>query len=137
MHEAGRSSAVLIASVERARNRCAFGLLGAASAHAQATPIEVLVFHGPSDPTTDAGVAAIEALGTANDFEVDATADAAEFTPTNLADYRAVVFLNTAGDRLNDCAGVRRRAVRRGRRRLPRHRHGRGGRARHRRSSTA
>ena len=102
MHEAGRSSAVLIRALSALAICCAIGLLGAASAHAQATPIKVLVFHGPSDPTTDAGVAAIEALGTANDFEVDDTADAAVFTPTGLADYRAVVFLNSSGDRLND-----------------------------------
>ena len=44
---------------------------------------------------------AIKDLGTANDFTVDASPDAANFTAANLARYRAVVFLNNAGDRLN------------------------------------
>ncbi len=75
-------------------------LIGAASAQAQA-PVKVLVFHGPPDATTTAGVAALEELGTANDFDVDATADATQIAEDNLAGYRAVVFLNTAGDLLN------------------------------------
>ena len=79
----------------------AIALLGAGSAHAQAAPVKVLVFHGPSSPATDAGVAAIEALGESNDFDVDDTTDAAAFTTSNLGGYRAVVFLNSAGDRLN------------------------------------
>jgi glucose/arabinose dehydrogenase/type 1 glutamine amidotransferase len=80
----------------------AVALLGAASAQAQSGQDKVLVFHGPSDPTTEPGVAAIEALGAANDFEVDATADASIFDATGLAPYRAVVFLNTAGNLLSD-----------------------------------
>ncbi len=75
---------------------CALVLLGAASAHAQAP--KVLVFHGPPDATTNAGVAAIEAGG----FDADATADPAQITTSNLANYPAVVFLNTAGDHLDD-----------------------------------
>ena len=76
---------------------CAIALVGAASAQAQA-PVEVLVFHGPPDATTDAGVAAVRAGG----FEVDATADPAQISTANLANYRAVVFLNTAGEHLDD-----------------------------------
>ena len=76
---------------------CAIALVGAASAHAQG-PVEVLVFHGPPDATTDAGVAAVRAGG----FEVDATADPAQISTANLAGYRAVVFLNTAGEHLDD-----------------------------------
>ena len=72
----------------------AFALGGAGAASAQ-DDVNVLVFHGPSDPTTTPGVAAIEDIGEANGFGVDATADAAQITPANLADYRAVVFLNT------------------------------------------
>jgi len=78
----------------------AIAVLGAGSAYAQA-PVDVLVFHGPSNPTNDAGVAAIEALGAENDFDVDPTADPAAFTTSNLGGYRAVVFLNSSGDRLN------------------------------------
>ena len=76
-------------------------LLGAASAFGQTTPIKVLVFHGPSDAVVDAGVTAITNLGTTNGFEVTDTQDAAAFTAANLAQYRAVVFLNNSGDRLN------------------------------------
>ena len=75
-------------------------LIGAASAQAQA-PVKVLVFHGPPDATTTAGVAALEELGADNDFDVDATADATQIAEDNLAGYRAVVFLNTAGNLLN------------------------------------
>jgi cytochrome c len=50
----------------------------------------------------DEGIAAIQALGAANDFAVDATEDSAEFTTANLAQYDAVVFLSTTGDVLND-----------------------------------
>ena len=77
----------------------ALGLFAASDAFAQSP--KVLVFHGPSDATVDAGVAALKSVGTANDFTVDDSADAAEFTAANLASYRAVVFLNNAGDRLN------------------------------------
>src|SRR3954471_13757856 len=75
-------------------------LLGASGASAQST-IKVLVFTGPSDATTDAGVAALQALGGAHDFGVDVTQNSGAFTAPNLAQYRAVVFLNNAGDRLD------------------------------------
>ena len=74
-------------------------LLTVASASAQS--VRVLVFTGGANATNDAGVAAITALGTANSFAVDASADATTMTAANLANYRAVVFLNSAGDRLN------------------------------------
>jgi glucose/arabinose dehydrogenase/plastocyanin len=48
------------------------------------------------------GIAAIQALGTANGFAVDATEDPAQFTDANLAQYDVVVFLSTTGDVLND-----------------------------------
>jgi glucose/arabinose dehydrogenase/type 1 glutamine amidotransferase len=79
----------------------AVGLIGAGTAQAQETAGKVLVFHGPSDPTTDPGVAALEALGAANDLDVVATADAGQLTAQNLSSYRAVVFLNAAGNLLN------------------------------------
>jgi PKD repeat protein/glucose/arabinose dehydrogenase/type 1 glutamine amidotransferase len=82
---------------------CALGiaLLGSAPAQAQEPPVQVLVFHGPSDARTTAGVTAIEELGAAHDFGVEATDEATAFTPDNLDDYRAVIFLNTVGDVLN------------------------------------
>ncbi len=71
-----------------------------------ADPLEnVLVFSktaGFRHSSIDEGIAAIQALGAANDFEVDATEDSAQFTTANLAQYDAVVFLSTTGDVLND-----------------------------------
>ncbi len=68
------------------------------------TAFDVLVFsktsgfrHG-SIPT---GIAAIESLGTANDFSVTATENANHFTAANLANYEAIVFLNTINNVLN------------------------------------
>ncbi len=48
-----------------------------------------------------AGIAAIQLLGTQNGFTVDATENSADFNDANLAQYGAVVFLNTTGDVLN------------------------------------
>ena len=57
----------------------------------------------PASGTTrsPAGIQAIRDLGAANSFTVTATEDAAAFTTANLAQYEAVVFLNTTGDVLN------------------------------------
>jgi putative heme-binding domain-containing protein len=49
-----------------------------------------------------AGVTAIRELGTEAGFSVDATEDATLFSPENLARYRALIFLNTSGDVLDD-----------------------------------
>ena len=69
-------------------------------------PLEnVLVFSktaGFRHESIPAGIAAIQALGAANDFAVTATEDSADFTSANLAQYDAVVFLSTTGDVLND-----------------------------------
>lgn len=48
------------------------------------------------------GIAAIWKLGDANNFEVDATKDAGAFTEANLRKYRAIIFLSTTGDVLDD-----------------------------------
>ena len=71
------------------------------AATASAQSVKVLVFTGPSDTTTTAGVTAIKAIGTANNFGVDSTAAATDINATKLQDYRSLVFLNTAGDLLN------------------------------------
>src|SRR4029079_19070836 len=77
-------------------------LLLAASASAQAPAPKVLVFHGTPDATVTAGLAAIEALGTGNGFDVDDTANAGDFTAASLAHDRAIVFLGNSGnDALN------------------------------------
>lgn len=48
------------------------------------------------------GIPAIQKLGAENKFAVDTTTDASKFTTQNLKQYKAVIFLNTTGDVLND-----------------------------------
>ena len=48
-----------------------------------------------------AGIATIKTLGAANHFGVDASEDASLFNDSTLAEYKAVIFLNTTGDVLN------------------------------------
>ncbi|MEW9551981.1 ThuA domain-containing protein [Nonomuraea sp. NPDC050783] len=80
----------------------------AAAVHAvpaQAAAFKVLVFSktaGFRHDAIPAGIQAIRDLGSAGDFAVDATEDSAAFTAANLAQYKAVVFLSTTGDVLND-----------------------------------
>ena len=64
----------------------------------------VLVFSktlGFRHDSIPAGIAAIQQLGATNGFAVDATEDSSVFTSTNLARYKALVFLNPSGDILN------------------------------------
>ncbi len=79
----------------------ALGLALTATATAQAPATKVLVFHGAPDATVNAGVAAIQALGTANDFSVTPSQNASDFTAANLEQYRAIVFLGNAGNALS------------------------------------
>ncbi|WP_207755423.1 ThuA domain-containing protein [Nonomuraea cypriaca] len=75
------------------------------AATADAAAYQVLVFSktaGFRHDSIPAGVEAVRSLGAANGFTVTATEDAAAFTTANLAGYRAVVFLSTTGDVLND-----------------------------------
>ena len=53
--------------------------------------------HGSIGP----GITAIQQLGAANNFAVETTEDAAQFTDANLARFKAVVWLSTTGDVLN------------------------------------
>ncbi|RKN51080.1 ThuA domain-containing protein [Micromonospora endolithica] len=65
---------------------------------------DVLVFSKTAGFRHDSiavGTQAIRDLGAANNFTVTATEDANAFTTGNLAQYEAVVFLNTTGDVLN------------------------------------
>jgi glucose/arabinose dehydrogenase/type 1 glutamine amidotransferase len=77
-------------------------LIGAAQAQAQG-PARVLVFHPDpaGHPEVSAGVTAIQNLGRDGGFQVTATQSTSEFAGSRLARYRAVVFLNTFGNRLN------------------------------------
>ncbi|MEU4409819.1 ThuA domain-containing protein [Streptosporangium sp. NPDC023963] len=65
---------------------------------------QVLVFSktaGFRHDSIPAGLQAIRDLGSANNFTVTATEDAGAFTASNLARFKAVVFLSTTGDVLN------------------------------------
>src|SRR5215470_5639832 len=79
----------------------AFGL----TATSQAASYKVLVFSATAGFRHDCipnGIAAIQALGSTNDFGVDATEDATAFSDANLAQYKAVIFLCTTGDVLTN-----------------------------------
>ena len=69
-----------------------------------ATEFSALVFSKTllfRHPSITNGIAAIKQLGAEHGFHVDATEDAAWFTPANLARYRVVIFLSTSGNILN------------------------------------
>jgi cytochrome c len=65
----------------------------------------ILVFTrtaGERHASIKAGARAIEDLGRRNEFRVDVSADPSRFSDRNLRRYRAIVFLNTTGDILDD-----------------------------------
>src|SRR6266705_1497787 len=77
----------------------------ATTASAQSAAFKVLVFSataGYRHASITNGIALIEALGATNNFGVDTTEDATRFTDANLAQYNAIVFLNTTGDVLTN-----------------------------------
>ncbi|GAA1039557.1 lectin [Virgisporangium ochraceum] len=77
---------------------------GGTPANAADAPYDVLVFSKTAGFRHDAiavGTQMIRDLGAANSFTVTATEDANQFNATNLAQFEAVVFLNTTGDVLN------------------------------------
>ena len=57
------------------------------------------------------GIAAIQKLGAANGFGVDTTTDASLFTPGNLSNYAAVVFLSTSDTSGTLLDGAERKAL--------------------------
>jgi type 1 glutamine amidotransferase len=74
-------------------------------AHYGGPTYKVLVFSKTSGFRHDsipAGIEAIKELGRQNNFIVDATEDSTAFTDENLGQYKAIVFLSTTGDVLND-----------------------------------
>jgi type 1 glutamine amidotransferase len=65
---------------------------------------KVLVFTGTAgEPNASSGAvaSALQALATANDFTADVTSSAAQITAANLANYRAVVVVNSSGNVLD------------------------------------
>ena len=79
--------------------------VGFTAVPAQAAPdFAVLVFSktaGFRHDSIPAGIAAIQQLATQNNFTVEATEDAAQFNATNLARFKAVIWLSTTADVLN------------------------------------
>jgi type 1 glutamine amidotransferase len=76
-----------------------------AAAPAADPPWRILVFTKTADfrhASIPVAIQAVQALGAQNGFGVDQTEDAGAFTDANLAGYRAVMFLLTTGDELND-----------------------------------
>ncbi|MDH2426322.1 ThuA domain-containing protein [Sphaerisporangium sp. TRM90804] len=76
-----------------------------AAARAADPAYEVLVFSktaGFRHDSIPVGIQTIRELGAANNFTVTATEDAGAFTTANLARFKAVVWLSTTGDVLND-----------------------------------
>src|ERR1043166_6644726 len=70
----------------------------------QAQNYKVLVFSKTAGFRHDSipnGIAALQSLGTTNNFTVDASEDSTVFSDANLAQYKAVIFLSTSGDVLN------------------------------------
>jgi type 1 glutamine amidotransferase len=79
-------------------------MIGPGAAQAADAPYDVLVFSKTAGFRHDSiavGTQAIRDLGAANSFTVTATENATAFTTANLAQYEAVVFLNTTGDVLD------------------------------------
>jgi cytochrome c len=73
-------------------------------APAFAADFSVLVFSktaGFRHDSIPAGIAAIQQLGTQNNFTVEATEDAAQFNDANLARFKAVIWLSTTADVLD------------------------------------
>lgn len=80
-----------------------FSAISGERVHAQ--DFRVLIFSktaGFRHSSIPDGIDLIQNLGTANNFAVDTTEDAADFNLPNLLRYRVVVWLNTTGDVLND-----------------------------------
>ncbi|GIF46109.1 glucose/arabinose dehydrogenase [Asanoa ferruginea] len=82
----------------------AAALVGIPATPALAADFSVLIFSktaGFRHDSIPAGIAAIQQLGAQNNFTVEATEDANQFTAANLARFQAVIFLSTTGDVLN------------------------------------
>ncbi|MDT0436057.1 MULTISPECIES: ThuA domain-containing protein [Streptomyces] len=81
------------------------GVTAPASSHPAETGKRVLVFSKTAGFRHDSipdGIDTIRRLGATGGFAVDATEDAATFTPRTLRRYDAVVFLSTTGDVLTE-----------------------------------
>lgn len=84
---------------------CLVGVLTTADARTTKPKDAVLVFSktkGFRHQSIGAGKRALMKLGDENGFKVDTTENSDLITPENLKNYKAIVFLSTTGDILND-----------------------------------
>ncbi|MGY0003807.1 ThuA domain-containing protein [Micromonospora sp. I033] len=99
-------AATLVATAERAPTPArAAPVLTAPAPVSNGIQYKVLVFTrsaGGNNAATAAGVQAVQDLGRDRRFTVEVTNDPRKFDQAHLKQFRAVVFLNTAGDVLND-----------------------------------
>ncbi|MER7561808.1 ThuA domain-containing protein [Streptomyces sp. NPDC097941] len=98
MHTTGRWTTAVVGAA------LLLGCVSGPAASHSADGDRVLVFSKTAGFRHDSipeGVAAVRELGASAGFSVDATEDAAAFTPRNLRRYDAVVFLSTTGDVLD------------------------------------
>jgi PKD repeat protein/glucose/arabinose dehydrogenase/type 1 glutamine amidotransferase len=100
------AAATLVATAERAPTPAqAAPVLTAPVPVSNGIEYKVLVFTrsaAGSNAATAAGVQAVQQLGRDRRFTVEVTNDPRKFDQAHLKQFRAVVFLNTAGDVLND-----------------------------------
>ncbi|MFG3602259.1 ThuA domain-containing protein [Micromonospora chersina] len=99
-------AASLVATAERAPTPAqAAPVLTAPAPNSNGIQYKVLVFTrsaSGNNAATAAGVQAVQKLGQERRFTVEVTNDPRKFDQPHLKQFRAVVFLNTAGDVLND-----------------------------------
>ena len=82
----------------------AFTIFNISAVSAKQNP-RILVFYktaGYHHSSIAVGLVAIQKLGAENNFDVDTTLDADKINAENLKQYKAVIFLSTTGDILND-----------------------------------
>lgn len=82
-------------------------LLGPPAAAQTADPLDVLVFHNAAGfvhPSIPAGIAAFQAIGVEQGFEVTSTDDPTVFTDEQLSAIDVVVLLNTTADAVPDAS---------------------------------
>lgn len=98
------TGSVLLSSCGRNTNASA-EQTGDASVEDNTAGPRVLVFSktkGFYHESIPSGIAAVQKLGVENSFQVDTTKDASKFTADNLRHYKAIIFLSTTQDVLDD-----------------------------------
>ena len=99
-----KRAAIVVVVISVVLTSCSHAAKPSATARTASLP-SILVFtrtRGFHHSSIPAAIAAIKQLGQRNGFAVDASADPSLFTDARLARYKAVVFLLTTGDVLDD-----------------------------------